>query len=99
MSQIIAQKKKPYEDGEMIKQAFLEAADSLFANFRNKDEIVSAIKSMQLSANTVMRRVEVMSNDIFLQLRTDLDNCVYFSLQLDELTDVVDTGRVRQDGF
>uniref|UniRef100_A0A6P7FK02 General transcription factor II-I repeat domain-containing protein 2-like isoform X1 n=1 Tax=Diabrotica virgifera virgifera TaxID=50390 RepID=A0A6P7FK02_DIAVI len=65
VSQIIAQKKKPYEDGEMIKQAFLEAADSLFANFRNKDEIVSAIKSMQLSANTVMRRVEVMGNDIF----------------------------------
>ena len=79
MSQIIAQKNKPYEDGEMIKQSFLEAADSLFANFRNKDEIVSAIKSMQLSANTVMRRVEVMSNDIFLQLRTDLDNCLFFT--------------------
>uniref|UniRef100_A0A6P7F3L2 General transcription factor II-I repeat domain-containing protein 2-like n=1 Tax=Diabrotica virgifera virgifera TaxID=50390 RepID=A0A6P7F3L2_DIAVI len=94
VSQIIAQKKKPYEDGEMIKQAFLEAADSLFANFRNKDEIVSAIKSMQLSANTVMRRVEVMSNDIFLQLRTDLDNCVYFSLELDESTDVVDTAQM-----
>jgi hypothetical protein len=94
VSQIIAQKKKPYEDGEMIKQAFLEAADSLFANFRNKDEILSAIKSMQLSANTVMRRVEVMSNDIFLQLRTDLDNCVYFSLQLDESTDVVDTAQM-----
>uniref|UniRef100_A0A6P7GEG1 Zinc finger BED domain-containing protein 5-like n=1 Tax=Diabrotica virgifera virgifera TaxID=50390 RepID=A0A6P7GEG1_DIAVI len=94
VSQIIAQKKKPYEDGEMIKQAFLEAADSLFANFRNKDEIVSAIKSMQVSANTAMRRVEVMSNDIFLQLRTDLDNCVYFSLQLDESTDVVDTAQM-----
>lgn len=94
VSQIIAQKKKPYEDGEMIKQAFLEAADSLFANFRNKDEILSAIKSMQLSANTVMRRVEVMSNDIFLQLRTDLDNCVYFSLQLDESTDVVETAQM-----
>ncbi|XP_050508156.1 general transcription factor II-I repeat domain-containing protein 2-like [Diabrotica virgifera virgifera] len=78
----------------MIKHAFLEAADSLFANFRNKDEIVSAIKSIQLSANTVMRRVEVMSNDIFLQLRTDLDNCVYFSLQLDESTDVVDTAQM-----
>ncbi|KAK9720365.1 Spin-doc zinc-finger [Popillia japonica] len=68
VSQIIARKKKPYEDGEMIKQAFLEAADSLFANFKNKEEIVSAIKSMQLSVNTVMRRVEIMSNDIFLQL-------------------------------
>ena len=94
VSQIITQKKKPYEDGEIIKQAFLEAADSLFANFRNKDEIVSAIKSMQLSANTVMRRVEVMSNDIFLQLRSDLDNCIYFSLQLDESTDVVDTSQM-----
>lgn len=34
VSQIIAQNKKPYEDGEMIEQAFLKAADSLFANFK-----------------------------------------------------------------
>ncbi|KAK9685861.1 hypothetical protein QE152_g37611 [Popillia japonica] len=87
-------KKKPYEDGEMVKQAFLGTADSLFANFKNKEGIVSAIKSTQLSANTVMRRVEIMSIDIFLQLRTDLDNCVYFSLQLDESTDVVDTSQM-----
>ncbi|KAK9687519.1 hypothetical protein QE152_g36198 [Popillia japonica] len=78
----------------MIEQAFLEAADSLFANFKNKEEIVSAVKSMQFSANIVMRRVEIMSNDIHLQLRTDSDNCVYFSLQLDESTDVVDTSQM-----
>lgn len=41
VSHIIAPKKKPYEDGEMKKQVFLEAAYSLFANFRSKDEIIN----------------------------------------------------------
>src|SRR5258705_10223212 len=57
VSQIIAKKKKPYEDCEMIKEAFLEAADVLFDNFKNKSDIISAIKSTQLSANTVTRRI------------------------------------------
>jgi len=94
VANVIAQKKKPFEDGELIKDAFLEAADSLFDGFKNKAEIISAIKSMQLSANTVMRRVEVMSSDITSQLQTDLDRCSYFSLQLDESTDVIDTAQL-----
>lgn len=94
VAQIIAQKKKAYEDGEMIKQAFLEAADSLFDNFQNKREIMNSIKSLQLSANTVMRRVEAMSSDIVLQLKKDLDNCVYFSLQLDESIDIADVAQL-----
>lgn len=34
--QISPQKKKPYANDEMIKEAFLESADSLFFSFRNK---------------------------------------------------------------
>lgn len=94
VSKVIAQHRKPYEDGELIKVAFLEAADTLFDNFKNKAEIMSAIKSVQLSANTVMRRVEAMSSDVTSQLKTDFDRCSYFSLQLDESTDVVDTAQL-----
>lgn len=94
VSKVIAQNKKPYEDGELIKAAFLEAADTLFDNFKNKSEIMSAIKSVQLSANTVMRRVEAMSSDVTSQLKTDFDRCSYFSLQLDESTDIVDTAQL-----
>jgi hypothetical protein len=94
VSKVIAQNRKPYEDGEFIKTAFLEAADTLFDNFKNKAEIMSAIKSVQLSANTVMRRVEAMSSDVISQLKTDFDRCSYFSLQLDESTDIVDTAQL-----
>lgn len=45
---------------------------------------------MQLSVNTVMRRVETMSNDMLLQLKS----IVYFSLQLNESTDVIDTSQM-----
>ncbi|KAG8454178.1 hypothetical protein GDO86_000717 [Hymenochirus boettgeri] len=60
VSQVIARCKKPFEDGEMIKESFLEATDSLFDHFKNKSEIISAINSLQLSARTVTRRVEVI---------------------------------------
>lgn len=48
---------------------------------------------MQLYPETIMRCIciVVMSNYIFLQIRTDLDNWVYFSLQLVDSADVVDT--------
>ena len=94
VSKVIAQPSKPYEDGELIRTAFLEAANTLFDNFKNKAEIMSAIKSVQLSANTVMRRVEAMSSDVISQLKTDFDRCSYFSLQFDESTDIVDTAQL-----
>ena len=40
--------KKSFQDGEMIKEAFIEAADSLFRDFKNKQEILSSIKALQL---------------------------------------------------
>ena len=40
VSHIIVNKKKSFQDGEMVKEAFIEAADSLFRDFKNKTEIV-----------------------------------------------------------
>lgn len=94
ISTIIAQNRKPYEDGELIKDAFLGAADTLFNNFENKGDIMFAIQSVQLSAHTIMRSVESISSDVVSQLKTDLDCCSYFSLQLDESTDTVDTAQL-----
>ena len=37
----------------MVKEAFTKATNSLFGNFKNKDEIMSAIKYLHLSRNTV----------------------------------------------
>jgi len=91
ISWVLAKKQKPYSDGEMVKLCFQESADSLFAEFKNKDEIKKQISNLQLSHQTVARRVEIISCDIFEQLLVDLKNASGFSLALDESCDVTDT--------
>ncbi|XP_050505187.1 general transcription factor II-I repeat domain-containing protein 2A-like [Diabrotica virgifera virgifera] len=93
VSQVIAKKKKPFEDGEYIKECFVEAANCLSEGFKNKYEIMSAINSLQLSARTVTRRVENMSEDVS-QMKTDLQRFIFFSLQFDESIDISDTSQL-----
>uniref|UniRef100_A0A669C9P0 HAT C-terminal dimerisation domain-containing protein n=1 Tax=Oreochromis niloticus TaxID=8128 RepID=A0A669C9P0_ORENI len=94
VSHIIVKNKKSFQDGEMVKEAFVEAADSLFRDFKNKAEITSSIKALQLSRSTVTRRCEAMAEDLTQQLWKDIRDCQCFSLQLDESTDVSDTAQV-----
>jgi hypothetical protein len=49
IKEILAEKKMPSEDGNMIKECLVVAGDSLLNEFKNKTEICSAIKAMQLS--------------------------------------------------
>ncbi|CAK1582867.1 unnamed protein product [Parnassius mnemosyne] len=98
----IAQKCRPFSDGEYIKEIFEEVSDSLFVNFQNKNEIKKAVHGLQLSRNTVMRRIEIINKNLNEQLQKDIALCVAFSLQFDESTDVTDTAQllfVYSDGF
>ncbi len=63
-SHVLAKHKKSFKDGEVVKEAFIEATDALFGEFKNKTEIVSTLKDMQLSRNTVTRRCEGMAEDV-----------------------------------
>lgn len=47
---ITAERKKLFEDSEMIKATLLGASDALFENFKSEREIISALKFVQLSA-------------------------------------------------
>ena len=94
VSHLIEKNKKSFQDGEMVKEAFVEAADSLFRDFKNKAEILSSIKALQLSRSTVTRRSEAMAEDLTQQLWKDVADCESFSLQLDESTDVSDTAQL-----
>uniref|UniRef100_A0A087XSU0 Uncharacterized protein n=1 Tax=Poecilia formosa TaxID=48698 RepID=A0A087XSU0_POEFO len=89
VSHLIVEHKKSFQDGEMIKEAFVEAADSLFRDFKNK-----SIKALRLSRNTVTRHCEVMADDLTQKLWKDIADCECFSLQLDESTDVSDTAQL-----
>ena len=70
----------------MIKEAFIEAADSLFQDFKNKLEILSSINDLKLSRSTVTQRCEVMAEDLTQQFRRDMHTasvslCNQMSLQ------------------
>nr|XP_022908263.1 general transcription factor II-I repeat domain-containing protein 2A-like [Onthophagus taurus] len=94
ISYVLAKHKKPYQDGEIFKEAFLEASEKLFCNFKNKNEILNAIKDLQLSRRTVTRRIEDMNENVIQQLEEDIYSCSFFSLQFDESTDAVDTAQL-----
>lgn len=91
ISWVLAKKQKSYSDGETVKLCFQECADSLFAEYKNKDEIKKRIANLQLSHQTVTRRVDIISRNIFEQMLFDLRKASGFSLALDESCDVTDT--------
>lgn len=72
---------------KLSKKLFLKGDDALLENFKNKPEILSAINDLQLSRQTVTRRIEFMGKNVFQLLIQGRNECVYFSLQFDESTD------------
>ncbi|KAH1004425.1 hypothetical protein HUJ05_005238 [Dendroctonus ponderosae] len=88
------EKNKLFTDGELVKEAMLEAADSLLEEFKNKKEIVSAISTLQLLARTVTRRIEIIAENLEAELANDMETCIFFSLQMDESTDVTNISQL-----
>ena len=62
---VLAKHKKPFKDSDIVKEAFLEAADSRF-DYRTLKikQIVKAIKEVQLSLNITTRRCEGKAVDV-----------------------------------
>lgn len=67
VSHPVVKHNKSFQDGEKIKEAFVEAADLLCQDFKSKTEIISSIKAVQLPRSTVTRRYEVLAKDLTLQ--------------------------------
>ena len=66
----------------------LDVANELFDDFPNKDKIIKRIKDMPLSARTVHDRSIMMANQVEETQIKDINAATYFSLTLDESTDV-----------
>ncbi|GFT74226.1 dimer_Tnp_hAT domain-containing protein [Trichonephila clavipes] len=91
VAHLLAKKKKPFIDAEIMQEAMLVAADSLFDDFKNKTEILGAINMLHLSARTATRRIELIASNLEAKLANDVVTCEFFSIQLDESIDAVDT--------
>ena len=85
VSHLLANHKKPFTDGELMKEAMTITTNTFFKDFRNKDDIAAALSSVPLDPATVTRRVEALSQDIDQQVLRDLSLCEYFSLQNESL--------------
>ena len=90
----VAKSRRPFTEGELIKKCFLDVSESLFVDFKNKDAIIRQISKLQLSDSTLCRRVENISDDLFLKMIQDLKKSNHFSLAIDESTDVSDTAQL-----
>ena len=55
-----------------MKKVFIEGGEVLFAYFKNKSEIMSGIKDVQLSRQSVTRRVEAMVIELNQKLKQDM---------------------------
>lgn len=53
------------------------------------------IQDLQLSDNTVTRRIQDISKDMQTQLKSDLEICDWFSLQFDASTDITDIAQLK----
>ncbi|GFV97985.1 dimer_Tnp_hAT domain-containing protein [Trichonephila clavipes] len=94
VAHLLAKKKKPFIDAEIMKEAMLVAVDSLFDDFKNKTEILGAINMLQLSARTATSRIELIASNLEAKLAKHVETCGFFSIQLDESTDAVDTAQL-----
>ncbi|KAL1492435.1 hypothetical protein ABEB36_010687 [Hypothenemus hampei] len=94
VAEILTKHKKPFEDGEIWKEGFIKAGELLFQNFKNKSEIISVIKDLSLSRNTVMRRTEAINGNLEELLKENIDKCRFLSLQFDESTDITDIAQL-----
>uniref|UniRef100_A0A672PGZ3 DUF4371 domain-containing protein n=1 Tax=Sinocyclocheilus grahami TaxID=75366 RepID=A0A672PGZ3_SINGR len=92
ISWLLAKHGKPFSDGELVKNCFLES-QCLFDDLSNKSEIIRRIKSLQLSNDTVTRRISEMSENLTEQLKTKLATASAHSLAADESTDIGDVAQ------
>ncbi|GFX39385.1 uncharacterized protein TNCV_3861081 [Trichonephila clavipes] len=49
---------------------------------------------LQLSPRTVTRRIELLASNLEVKLANDVETCEFFSIQLDESADAVDTAQL-----
>ena len=86
----LAKKRKPFSDGEEIVKPSLH----IFARCLDDKNIKRKVDEIALSKQTVTRRTEELSHDISEQLKDLANACTFFSLALDESTDICDVAQL-----
>ena len=85
IAETIAKKGKPFSDGQFVKDCLQIFTDVVLPDKK------SLVENVSLSHQTVARRVDDMATNIEDTLIHRLGGCEFYSLALDESTDISDT--------
>lgn len=88
VAQLIASSGKPFTDGEFVKKCLNAVAEEVCPE---KKDVFNAVS---LSATTITRRIEELGGNVYAQLQQKTKEYDFFSLALDESTDVQDTAQL-----
>lgn len=86
----LAKKKKPFSGGEEIVKPCLQ----IFERHLGNKGIERKADESAISRQTVTRRIEELSQDVFQQLEDLVHSCTFFSLAFDESTDICDVAQL-----
>lgn len=88
VAMILAKKSKPYCDGEIVKEC-LESVVEILCPEKKTD-----FSKISLSRQTITRRVDDIGKHIEENLKNRVSKFIFYSLALDESTDLTDTAQV-----
>ena len=88
VSALIGKQMKPFSDGEFIKHCIMAAVHIVCPEKKH------VFADISLSARTVSRRIEDLSSDVKQSLKDICRNFEFYSIALDESTDIKDTAQL-----
>lgn len=94
VTEILAQKMKPFSDAEIVKECVVTICKTLFSHLSNGKQILDEVSKLQLSDSTCMRRSQDLAANIALNITDELQQCKYFSLALDSSTDITSVSQL-----
>lgn len=85
----LAKSKKSFSDGKLVKKCAQQIAEAF-----NDQKMIRNVNSVPLSRQTITRRCRDLNEYVRIRLRHLMENCSYFSLCLDESTDITDMSQL-----
>ena len=83
---MLLKKSESFRDGELVKQCVIK-----MARVFREDKVARKFETASLSHQTIARWVSDLGKHVSSKLKSIVENCLYFSLALDESTVISDT--------
>ena len=94
IAELLAKKRKPFADGELIKEGAIKLIETLCSEETYKQKVLDKIHNVPMSRMTMSRRTEDIAEDIRQQQLNDLRSSPYYAIALDESSDIVDMAQL-----